>query len=533
MTQTTEAAVQLTVTTPSGKPIPLQDSATLELSVASLRRQVASVLGAHHRQVRLLHEDRDLTAEDGGSLQLRAALGNDHYSEQVIITAVLSQLNLAEMKEYITLKAYRNMYPRDWGGPMAYKTMDWITPRECGNSYYKSREKIINLRVAFPDAKDISINMMPFILGDRESVPEEYRQYWTLIEECCIPKDENGKVGYLTIQESLVAKGQCQRRPGVHIEVPGLVMSKHGKYHEHPEMWGCGLLRADSHYDDHRDLPRVEGGIYMANSVSGSCMLWDAIVDDPGAVVGPLGDLEHARELLGKGELMQGNKIYWLTDRTPHETLPMEEDTYRQFFRVVTSKLSVWFPEHSTANRFGVTPDPQITKIIEGSKFDPQANLATDEVAMLPAETLASSPPPVGTFAPQAAPAAAEPTGVVEDGTVAAAAIGGYLVSRATKKDGEGERKVDVSNISHRTGDIGNMEKNQLEMKTDSYADPADTKFPYEELKGTCPKAVDPAKKESYLSDDEFKVVFGMDATAFYKQPKWKQQNLKKAKELF
>merc|ERR1719510_2465024 len=68
--------------------------------------------------------------------------------------------------------------------------------------------------------------------------------------------------------------------------------------------------------------------------------------------------------------MMHPNTMYWLTDKTPHETLPVKEDTYRQFFRVVTSSLSAWFPEHSTANRLGVKPDESITKIIEGSKFD-------------------------------------------------------------------------------------------------------------------------------------------------------------------
>merc|ERR1712176_540425 len=81
------------------------------------------------------------------------------------------------------------------------------------------------------------------------------------------------------------------------------------------------------------------------------------------------GDLEHVRGILGKGMGMEANTMYWLTDRTPHETLPVKEDTYRQFFRVVTSKLSAWFPEHSTANRLGIKPDSAITKIIEGNKF--------------------------------------------------------------------------------------------------------------------------------------------------------------------
>lgn len=44
---------------------------------------------------------------------------------------------------------------------------------------------------------------------------------------------------------------------------------------------------------------------------------------------------------------------------------------------------------------------------------------------------------------------------------------------------------------------------------------------------------VDPTKREDYLSDAEFLTAFGMDAVAFSKLPKWKQQQLKKDKGLF
>merc|ERR1712194_526766 len=115
-------------------------------------------------------------------------------------------------------------------------------------------------------------------------------------------------------------------------------------------MGGCGLLRVQKEKDDTPDLPRAEGGIYMASNVDNSCRVWDALITDPGLVTGQHGDLEHIREVLGKGDAMQSNKMYWLTDKTPHESLLLQEETYRQFFRLVTSGLSVWFPEHSTAN---------------------------------------------------------------------------------------------------------------------------------------------------------------------------------------
>ena len=66
---------------------------------------------------------------------------------------------------------------------------------------------------------------------------------------------------------------------------------------------------------------------------------------------------------------MAPGQLYWLTDRTPHESLPLGKGTYRQFFRIVTSDVSLWYKDHSTANPLGVKPDPTITKIVVGDKF--------------------------------------------------------------------------------------------------------------------------------------------------------------------
>merc|ERR1712032_1606185 len=96
--------------------------------------------------------------------------------------------------------------------------------------------------------------------------------------------------------------------------------------------WGCGIVN--------RDFSRVEGGIYM----------------------------EHNRDVLGEGEDLKPGKIYWLTDATPHESRPVNEDCHRQFFRLVTRSLSAWYPEHCTANSL-VELDPT-TKTVHGSKFE-------------------------------------------------------------------------------------------------------------------------------------------------------------------
>ena len=47
----------------------------------------------------------------------------------------------------------------------------------------------------------------------------------------------------------------------------------------------------------------------------------------------------------------------------------MAERTYRQFFRLVTSQVSLWYRDHSTPNPLGVGPDPTITHTVVGDKF--------------------------------------------------------------------------------------------------------------------------------------------------------------------
>ena len=58
-----------------------------------------------------------------------------------------------------------------------------------------------------------------------------------------------------------------------------------------------------------------------------------------------------------------------ILSRTPHESLPLETSGYRQFFRLVTSQVSLWYRDHSTPNPLGVEPDPQITRVVVGDKF--------------------------------------------------------------------------------------------------------------------------------------------------------------------
>merc|ERR1711972_139009 len=110
--------------------------------------------------------------------------------------------------------------------------------------------------IEFPPPQDININMMPFVIGSKESVPQAYAHYWPLIQKCqdVMDPDEVGKIGYLTIHESLVEKGNSQRRPGLHVETPGNLRTS-GCFQEQRYYWGCGIIRAD--------FSTVQGGIFM------------------------------------------------------------------------------------------------------------------------------------------------------------------------------------------------------------------------------------------------------------------------------
>jgi hypothetical protein len=108
----------------------------------------------------------------------------------------------------------------------------------------------------------LRINMMPIVIGDVKTLPQECRPYLPLLRMCPVSREEwgpfpfpaalphtarpaataaarpaflcafraacvweavrvAGEVGYLTIDESVVEEGASQRRGGLHTESPG------------------------------------------------------------------------------------------------------------------------------------------------------------------------------------------------------------------------------------------------------------------------------------------------------------------------
>lgn len=223
----------------------------------------------------------------------------------------------------------------------------------------------------FPEPTGININMMPITLFPKD-IPEEYHKYIPLIHACPLlpwDKDHKRRVYYLTIHEESVPVGQAHRRPGLHIERPNALR-------DNPR-----ILKppAEFAYDEYYcltwGLGRVDGGmpvdgIYMISNVDASCAVWPILIDHPEQTADRHGGIEHMREHLGEGHRLKANELCWITDRTPHESLPIQavasdpgaQAVYRQFFRLVAGPIAVWYAKHSTLNPLGVQPDAPISQ---------------------------------------------------------------------------------------------------------------------------------------------------------------------------
>lgn len=267
-----------------------------------------------------------------------------------------------------------------------------------------------------PKFRELNITMMPFIVGDKNSLPKQiHRYYESVIQKCPVSSVEVGRVGYLTIREGLVYKDQNEYPKNLHIESPSLRRinrRKTGKRHvqssssstsktapqgssqgeirkplksasqglspspttsdsdsSEPESgcfkaawehsWGRGQFYTPDEY---------EGGLYMASNMDGRFQVWDAlIVPNEGLADELNGKIEYVRPFLGKSTLMKKNELVWLSDRTPHEAMPIKEDGFRQFFQLVTSKVTLWYEDHYTPNP--LCPLPDHVEAIKGRKL--------------------------------------------------------------------------------------------------------------------------------------------------------------------
>ena len=235
----------------------------------------------------------------------------------------------------------------------------------------------------FPESRGLNINMMPFRLFDPEgTLPEECKQWIPWIKSCMAcytsPEDFKARIAYLTVHESDVACDMSHRRSGLHIERPGGVGGEGRVSRATGEQWALGIYQQEphmprfpcwgmGHWDTVNGVP--VDGIYMASNVAESCAVFPALIDAPERVSDKHGGIEHLRELLGARYLLGAGELVWMTDRTPHESLPLpasrqsRQSRHRQFFRLVVGPISTWYSKHNTPNPRGTLPNAVVSDV--------------------------------------------------------------------------------------------------------------------------------------------------------------------------
>jgi hypothetical protein len=205
----------------------------------------------------------------------------------------------------------------------------------------------------FPEPTGLNINMMPLITWNPDTHPDFIKPYMRMVWTASRFMSNYRATVYLTIHESMVPVGETQRRPGVHIESPTII-ERHGTFMKQDFendvyrglSWGSGCYGGDLPMD----------GIFMASTVSNSCQIWPALIKESHLVADRHGGIEPLRPYLGEPYKIQKNEMVWMTDKTPHESLPVFADApgvshvSRQFFRLVLGKVSVWYAKHNTPN---------------------------------------------------------------------------------------------------------------------------------------------------------------------------------------
>lgn len=176
--------------------------------------------------------------------------------------------------------------------------------------------------IEFPRFAGVKCYMMPVIQGRPETLPNHLTQYADALSALSM---ENGKIGYLTVDESYVDAGRSQRGYGagtrtIHTEA---CLSSHGISWgpSRPSWGGSGVWLKP-------DVP-----VRVANSIDDTCLVWDGDVMD----TTPDGDLSAMADRfpVETGRSLKRGEVCQISIWTPHEPRPQQFSGGRQFIRLV------------------------------------------------------------------------------------------------------------------------------------------------------------------------------------------------------
>lgn len=195
--------------------------------------------------------------------------------------------------------------------------------------------------------------MLPIQLEDIESLPNDLAHYKQTVQELIEISPVKTGVGYLTIDEKMVKKGNTLRLKGLHVDGIGAddrpdlcVWSAIGTRHYISNLWDEGEKKW-------MQGAAGIGGMITVSSPAG-CRAWNK--DFEGNVKNN-GNCEHLRHLFPDLEatVFEADMAYWCNFSCVHESLPMEADTERTFVRLSMPSMAPWYSGY-TKNPKGVKP---------------------------------------------------------------------------------------------------------------------------------------------------------------------------------
>lgn len=177
-------------------------------------------------------------------------------------------------------------------------------------------------QIAFPKFTGLRCLMMPYIQGDPDSVPKEYRPYAEIIRFQVL---RAGDIGFLTIDESIAHSGKPHR--GTRARTGRALHTEAGVRHSSAVWGGWG--------DSEEVTLDADVQILLSNNLDDSCAIWDAWHPDTSRD----GDIGHVSAVYpySNAVLMKAGEVRRIGIFTPHESLPVKRTFQRQFLRIISS----------------------------------------------------------------------------------------------------------------------------------------------------------------------------------------------------
>jgi hypothetical protein len=193
------------------------------------------------------------------------------------------------------------------------------------NSYYVPLCRVelpFNRRQVYMHSFDIGFPVFPIELED----------YAEPVKALLRAATVRSGTAHMTVDEKHVAAGASQRRPGPHVDGCYRPGAPNPRYAGAPGSWGSGGGGGGWLHNCNNVAAERPGRmpVIVAASVPG-CRVWTGKFDGEPR---DDGDLEHIRDQLGDGEVLEAGVGYLLSADCVHESMLMDRGVDRTFLRI-------------------------------------------------------------------------------------------------------------------------------------------------------------------------------------------------------